>query len=98
MKLVDFEKSYGFLQRDLEPLVKERDVPNSGFTGDGPPRVMSSDEVAQQWDEANDTAERRAMLREAIGTEQLRVLPTPKRHGFDPGRIILVPPDERFVQ
>jgi site-specific DNA recombinase len=97
LKLADFEKSYGFLQRDLEPLLKERDTLTGGLTGAGPIQTMSSVEVARQWDDARDTpdgiADRRAMLRDATGTDQLRVGPATGRR-FDPEQIKLVPPGE----
>jgi site-specific DNA recombinase len=99
MKYADFTKSYDFLQRDLDALVRERDALSGGPTADGPVRAMSSEDVARQWDNAEDVVARRAMLRDAIGPDQVRILPAPRTGGvFAPGRIVLVPTDHPFAQ
>jgi DNA invertase Pin-like site-specific DNA recombinase len=92
IKLKNFDESNAFLNADLEPLLKERDALTGGVTADGPIRAMSSVDVARQWDDTDDTAERRAMLRDAIGMDQLSVGPATGRR-FDPERIKLVPHD-----
>jgi site-specific DNA recombinase len=92
IKLKNFDESNAFLNADLEPLLKERDALTGGVTRDGPVRAMSSVDVARQWDDTEDIAERRAMLRDAIGMDQLRVGPATGRR-FDPERIELVPLD-----
>jgi site-specific DNA recombinase len=92
IKLKNFDESNAFLNADLEPLVNEKDVLTGGVAGDGPVRTMSSAEVARQWDAAEDVAERRAMLRDALGMDQLRVSAATGRR-FNPERIKLVPHD-----
>jgi hypothetical protein len=95
MSVADFNNSYGFLRADLEPLLAERDQ-LAGGSIDGPTRALSSAEVARHWDEAGSFQQRRAMLIDAIGTDQVRVLPSipgTRRHVFNPDRIVLVPGD-----
>jgi len=95
MSLADFEKSSGFLRADLEPLLAERDALSSGSI-EGPTEVLTSVDVARQWDQAETTTERRAMLADAIGTDHVRILPSPPGPGqrrFNPDRIVLVPSD-----
>jgi site-specific DNA recombinase len=93
MTLADFEKSYSFLRADLHPLVAERDLLAGGAI-EGPTQVLSGAEVARHWDEAETVQERRAMLVDAIGTDQVRVLPSipgTRVHVFNPDRIVLGP-------
>jgi site-specific DNA recombinase len=97
MKYADFEKSYDFLQRDLEPLLKERDALSGGPTGDGPVQAMSSEEIAREWDGTEDVAARRAMLRDAIGPDHVRILPAVRRK-VDPNRVILVSPETPLAE
>jgi hypothetical protein len=99
MSLADFDNSYRFLQEDLSPLVVERDELSAIALGDGVVNTMTEVDIAREWDEAPTTADRRALLREAIGSDQLRILPA-KQHGkrvFNPNRIILVDPAERLA-
>ena len=70
MSVADFTNSYGFLRADLEPLLAERDQ-LAGGSIDGPTRALSSVEVARHWDEAESFQQRRAMLIDAIGTDQV---------------------------
>lgn len=93
MTLADFDKSYSFLRADLDPLVAEREQLAGGAI-DGPTRALSGAEVARHWDAAETVQERRAMLVDAIGTDQVRVLPSipgTRVHAFNPDRIVLGP-------
>ena len=66
----------------------------------GPTVALSSVDVARPWDEAVGTAERRAMLVDAIGADHVRVLPAipgTRMHVFNPDRIVLVPADTPFA-
>jgi hypothetical protein len=95
MTLADFDKSYSFLRADLDPLVAEREQLAGGAIG-GPTQALSGAEVARHWDEAETVQERRAMLLDAIGTDQVRVLPSvpgTRVHVFNPNRIVLGPAD-----
>jgi hypothetical protein len=76
MSLADFDKSYSFLRADLDPLVAEREQ-LAGGSIDGPTEALSGAEVARHWDEAESVQERRAMLVDAIGSDQVRVLLDP---------------------
>jgi DNA invertase Pin-like site-specific DNA recombinase len=99
MSLADFDNSYRFLQDDLAPLVEERDQLRAIALGDGTAGVLSEGDVAEEWDGAETTADRRALLREAIGSDQLRILPA-RQHGkrvFDAGRVILVAATEPLL-
>lgn len=52
--------------------------------------------MARHWDQAETAQERRAMLVDAIGTDQVRVLPSipgTRAHVFNPDRIVPGPPD-----
>jgi site-specific DNA recombinase len=93
MSLADFDKSYSFLRADLDPLVAEREL-LAGGSIEGPTQALSGAEVARHWDEADGVQERRAMLIDAIGTDQVRVLPSipgTRVHVFNPDRIVLGP-------
>ena len=95
MTLADFDRSYRFLRADLDPLVAEREQ-LAGGSIDGPTHALSSSEVARHWDQAETAQERRAMLVDAIGTDQVRVLPSipgTRAHMFNPDRIVLGPAD-----
>jgi site-specific DNA recombinase len=95
MSVAEFDKSAGFLRADLEPLIAERDALGRGAI-EGPTQVLTGVDVARQWDEADSTIERRAMLADAIGTDHVRILPSPPGPGqrrFNPDRIVLVPAD-----
>jgi hypothetical protein len=95
MTLADFDKSYNFLRADLDPLVAEQEQ-LAGGSIDGPTQALSGAEVARHWDEAEGVQERRAMLVDAIGSDQVRVLPSipgTRVHVFNPDRIVLGPPD-----
>jgi DNA invertase Pin-like site-specific DNA recombinase len=95
MTLADFDRSYRFLRADLDPLLAEREQ-LAGGSIDGPTRALSSSEVARHWDQAETAQERRAMLVDAIGTDQVRVLPSipgMRAHMFNPDRIVLGPAD-----
>jgi hypothetical protein len=95
MTLADFDKSYNFLRADLDPLVAEREQ-LAGGSIDGPTEALSGAEVARRWDEAEGVQERRGMLVDAIGSDQVRVLPSipgTRVHVFNPDRIVLGPPD-----
>jgi site-specific DNA recombinase len=95
MSLSDFDKSYSFLRADLDPLVAEREH-LAGGSIDGPTEALSGAEVARHWDEADSVAEQRAMLIDAIGSDQVRVLPSlpgTRLHRFNPDRIVLGPAD-----
>jgi site-specific DNA recombinase len=99
MSLADFDNSYRFLQDDLAPLVEERDQLRAIAPADSATGAMTEVDVAEEWDGADSTADRRALLREAIGADQLRILPA-NQHGkrvFDPGRIILVAASEPLL-
>jgi site-specific DNA recombinase len=99
MSLADFDNSYRFLQDDLAPLVEERDQLRAIALGDGTASVMTDVDIAEEWDGAESTADRRALLREAIGADQLRFLPA-RQHGkrvFNPERIILVAASEPLL-
>jgi hypothetical protein len=72
--------------------LKERDVLSGGPTGDGPVQAMSSEGIAREWDSTKDVAARRAMLRDATGPDQVRVLPAARRK-LDPDRVMLVSPE-----
>jgi hypothetical protein len=51
-------------------------------------------------DEAQTTRERRAMLADAIGTDHVRILPSPpgpRQRRFNPDRIVLVPSGTPYV-
>jgi hypothetical protein len=95
MTLADFDRSYRFLRADLDPLVAEREQ-LAGGSIDGPTDALSSSEVARHWDQAETAQEPRAMLVDAIGTDQVRVLPSipgMRAHMFNPDRIVLGPAD-----
>jgi hypothetical protein len=83
------------LRADLDPLVAEREQ-LAGGSIDGPTEALSGAEVARHWDEAEGVQEQRAMLVDAIGADQVRVLPSipgTRVHVFNPDRIVLGPPD-----
>jgi DNA invertase Pin-like site-specific DNA recombinase len=95
MSLADFDKSYSFLRADLDPLVAERDL-LAGGSIDGPTEALTGAQVARHWDEADSVQEKRAMLVDAIGSDQVRVLPSipgTRVHVFNPDRIVLGPAD-----
>jgi DNA invertase Pin-like site-specific DNA recombinase len=95
MTLADFEKSYSFLRADLDSLLAEREQ-LAGGSIEGPTEALSGAEVARHWDEAESVQERRAMLIDAIGSDQVRVLPSipgTRVHVFNPDRIVLGPAD-----
>ena len=99
MTLADFDKSYSFLRADLAPLLAEREQLFGGAI-DGPTEALSSVEVARHWDGAETVAERRAMLVDAIGADQVRVLPAipgTRKHVFNPDRIVLLPATTPFA-
>jgi site-specific DNA recombinase len=99
MSIAEYEKSADFLSADLEPLLAERDTLAAGSI-DGPTQVLTSVDVARQWDEAQTTRERRAMLADAIGTDHVRILPSPpgpRQRRFNPDRIVLVPSGTPYV-
>jgi site-specific DNA recombinase len=97
MSLADFDNSNKYLQADLTSLVAERDDLKGIMLGDRV-SVMTDVDVAREWDEAETVADRRTLLREAIGADQVRILPT-KRGGpvFNPNRVVLVARDEPFL-
>jgi site-specific DNA recombinase len=102
MSMADFERSYSFLHADLAPLLAEREQLSGSGAIDGPSVALSGVEVARQWDDAEDTTARRAMLVDAIGTDQVRVLPASafpdvRANAFNPDRIVLVPADAPFT-
>jgi hypothetical protein len=97
MSLADFDNSNKYLQTDMTSLVAERDDLKGLTLGDRV-SVMTDVDVAREWDEAETVADRRALLREAIGSDQVRILPT-KRGGpvFNPNRVVLVARDEPLL-
>jgi hypothetical protein len=100
MSLADFDNSNKFLQHDLAPLIAERDDLRAIAIDGGSTSVMTEMDIAQEWDGTETTtADRRALLRQAIGSDQVRILPARNagKRVFDPNRIVLVPPDEPLV-
>lgn len=95
IKLKNFDESYAFLAADLAPLLEEREL-LSGGSPEGPTVALTGVEVAQQWDAA-DVAERRAMLKNAIGADHVRILAGNRVRRFDRLRIVLVPADTPFA-
>jgi site-specific DNA recombinase len=97
MSLADFDNSYKYLQADLTSLVAGRDELKGLMPGDRV-NVTTDVDVAREWDEAETVADQRAMLREAIGSDQVRILPA-KRGGpvFNPNRVVLVARNEPFL-
>jgi hypothetical protein len=95
MSLADFDNSYQFLQDDLGRLTAERDELKATATEEGATRTMTEADIASEWDDT-DSADRRALLRQAIGPDQVRILPANNagKRVFDPRRVILVPSDE----
>ena len=58
---------------------------------------MTEADIAREWDDTETTtADRRALLRQAIGPDQVRILPSMNagKRVFDPRRVLLVPADE----
>jgi site-specific DNA recombinase len=95
MSVADFDNSYRFLRADLQPLLEERERLNGGAVA-GPTEALSTAEVARQWDDADTTEERRAMLVVAVGADQVRVLPVipgTRANQFNPDRVVLTPAD-----
>jgi site-specific DNA recombinase len=100
MSLADFDNSNKFLQHDLAPLIAERDDLRAIAIDGGSTSVMTEMDIAQEWDGTETTtADRRALIRQAIGSDQVRILPARNagKRVFDPNRVVLVPPDEPLV-
>lgn len=93
MTLDAFDKANEPLARDLAKLTAERDA-LSGGNLDGPTQAQPPEAIAAQWDAA-EIAERRAMLTQALGRHQLRVLPYAGggKRVFDRNRLRLINPD-----
>lgn len=97
MSLADFDNSYRFLQDDLARLIAERDDLKAVSIESGVTRTMTEADIAREWDDTETTtADRRALLRQAIGPDQVRILPSMNagKRVFDPRRVLLVPADE----
>lgn len=94
IKLPAFDVSNKHLMDDLEPLLVEREE-LSGGSPDGPTSAMSAKQVAAQWDDATDIMERRAMLVDAIGPMEVRIMPAVKngKRTFDRKRVRMVRPE-----
>jgi hypothetical protein len=87
------------LARDLESPLAERQRLSGGAI-DGPAGALSSLDVARHWDEADGTAEPRAMLVDGsapITSWVLPAIPGTRVQMFTPDRIVLVPADTPFA-
>ena len=74
MSLADFDNSYRFLQDDLARLIAERDDLKAVSIESGVTRTMTEADIAREWDDTETTtADRRALLRQAIGPDQVRI-------------------------
>lgn len=87
-----FDRSNRFLLADLEPLRAERDE-LSGGSVEGPTKALSAEEIAHQWEQA-DLIGKRALLVQARGMDELRIMPGKKsgKRTFSRDRMKLVPP------
>lgn len=93
-----FDASNKHLMDDLAPLLDERES-LSGGSPEGPTVAMSEEQVADQWDTAESIMTRRAMLVDAIGPKEVRVMPAVKngKRTFDRNRVQLVDPKTPYL-
>lgn len=93
-----FDKANEPLMADLERLYAERDALTGGAP-EGPTEAMSRDEVEAKWEAAN-IAEKRAMLRDALGRDTLMIDPAVRngKRTFDPERVKVDPYKRRRAQ
>lgn len=95
IKLETFDASNRTLNADLAPLLAEREELTGGSL-EGPVRAMSAAQVARDWDAAEQSEDcvqiRRGMLADALGTDEVWIMPGQRGVGWKPERVQLVDP------
>ncbi|ANZ42603.1 hypothetical protein BBK82_09185 [Lentzea guizhouensis] len=97
ISLKTFEASHDPLMDDLTDLQAEYDE-LSGGAPEGPTTALAAEQIDAKWADA-DVVEKRAMLANAMGPLQIRILPSPKegKRVFDRDRMITADPKAPFL-
>lgn len=91
MRLAAYDRANKPLQADLERLNAEKKMLEGG-SPEGPVQAQSREEIAAQWDAA-EVPEKRGMFTRALGREQFKILPPPRKGAkFDRDRTVVEDP------